>query len=117
VTPFNLACSKNFAKSSLMAVTIVTSTLGLRTELAIILADIGAATWVAIAWVFVLIAVISYYKSKLDVELDTLRTHERNRSLMGLPTTTSTSNIGVTYTMKPQESPKIGDAVFLQETK
>jgi len=115
VTPFNLACTKNFAKSSLMAVTIVTSTLGLRTELAIILGDIGAATWVAIAWVFVLIAIISYYKSKLDVELDTLRSYERNRSFMGLPTTASTSN--VTYTMKPQESPKIGDAVFLQETK
>jgi len=113
VTPFNLACAKNFAKSSLMAVTIVTSTLGLRTELAIILGDIGAATWVAIAWVFVLIAVISYYKSKLDVELDTLRTHERNRSLMGLRASAN----DVTFTIKPSDSPKIGDAVFLQETK
>jgi len=113
VTPFNLACTKNFAKSSLMAVTIVTSTLGLRTELAIILGDIGAATWVAIAWVFVLIAVISYYKSKLDVELATLQNHERNRAMLGV----LRQELIPPVPPVKSESPKIGDAVFLQETK
>lgn len=113
MTPFNLAFGKNFVKSSLMAVTIVSSTLGLRTELAIILGDIGAATWVAILWVFLLIAIISYYKSKIDVELATLQNHERNRAMLGVLRQELTPPVPP---VKP-ESPKIGDAVFLQETK
>jgi hypothetical protein len=113
VTPFNLAFTKNFAKSTLMAVTIVSSTLGLRTELAIITGDIGAATWIAILWVFVLIAIISYYKSKIDVELATLQGHERNRAMLGVLRQELTPPVPP---VKP-ESPKIGDAVFLQETK
>ena len=84
MTDFKLALTKNFTKLSLITIATLSSTLGLRTELAIILDDLRTATWLSIAWVFVMITVIAYYKSKQDVELDGHRDNEKNRNLAGV---------------------------------
>lgn len=81
---FNTALTKNYTKLSLITVASLSSTLGLRTELAIILNDMAMATWISIIWVFIIIAVLAYYKSKADVELEKFREGEKNRILMGL---------------------------------
>lgn len=105
---FTLACSKNFTKLTLIAVAALSSTLGLRTELTIILNDIAMATWLSIGWVFVIISVIAYYKAKQDVELIELREfkdHRRSLGMVPLPDKPTTNNV-------PSKAP-----VFLQETK
>lgn len=81
---FTLACSKNFTKLTLITIAALSSTLGLRTELTIILNDIALATWLAIGWVFVLILVIAYYKAKQDVELIELREFRDHRRMLGI---------------------------------
>jgi hypothetical protein len=81
---FNVALTKNYTKLTLITVASLSSTLGLRTELAIILNDMAMATWISIIWVFVIIAVLAYYKSKDDVELLKFREADKNRILAGL---------------------------------
>jgi len=107
---FHTACFKNFAKLSLLTVAVLSSTLGLRTELAIILSDIFVATWCSIAWVLIMIAVLSYYKAKTDVELEVFRENERNRHLLGMPP------IGTNNAIYSDEL-KRGQPVFLKETE
>lgn len=105
---FTVACCKNFTKLSLITIAALASTLGLRTELTIILNDIAMATWIAIGWVFVIISVIAYYKAKQDVELIDLREfkdHRRTLGMIPLPDKPPTNNV-------PSKAP-----VFLQETK
>ena len=80
---FNVALTKNYTKLALITVASLSSTLGLRTELAIILNDMAMATWISIIWVFVIIAVLAYYKSKADVELLKFREGDKNRILAG----------------------------------
>jgi hypothetical protein len=109
-TQFNTACLKNFAKLSLVTIAVLASTLGLRTELTIILGDVFIATWCAIAWVLIMIAVLSYYKAKTDVELEVFRENERNRHLLGLPPI-GTNNAIYSEDLKP------GQPVFLRETE
>jgi hypothetical protein len=82
-TGFNLALTKNFIKLTLVTIAALSSTLGLRTELTIILNDVSLATWLSICWVFIMITVIGYYKAKADVELEKFRENEKNRQLMG----------------------------------
>jgi hypothetical protein len=94
---FNLALTKNFTKLTLITIASLSSTLGLRTEMAIIFGDIGLATWLAIGWVFVIIIVLAYYKSKQDVELISFREYEKNRVLAGFkPVSSYTYTGGVT---------------------
>lgn len=81
---FNFTLSKNMVKLTLIVIASLSSTVGLRTELALILGDIAVATWLAIGWVFVIIAVVAYYKAKQDVDLFNLREFEKNRHSMGL---------------------------------
>lgn len=85
---FNNTMGKNMVKLTLIAIGALSSTLGLRTELAIILGDIVVSTWIAIGWVGVIIAVLSYYKTKHDVELVELREFREYRRMLGIPTTT-----------------------------
>lgn len=82
MSSFNLAFGKNFVKLSLITVAALSSTLGLRTELTIILSDIFVATWLSITWVFIMISVIAYYKAKQDVELKRLAEYEKNRQMI-----------------------------------
>lgn len=103
---FNLAFGKNITKLTLVTIAALSSTLGLRTELTIILGDVAVATWIAIGWVFTMICVLAYYKSKQDVEVDVYREYERNRHILGSPPV----NKG-----KLDYSLKIGDPVFLKE--
>ena len=105
---FTIAYGKNITKLSLITIAALSSTLGLRTELAIILNDLSTATWVAILWVFTMISVIAYYKAKQDVEVEVYREYERNRHALG----SAPVNPG-----KLDYSLKIGDPVFLTETK
>jgi hypothetical protein len=84
MSAFNLAFSKNFIKLTLITIAALSSTLGLRTELTIILDNIFTATWLAISWVFIIVAVIAYYKAKQDVELSRLKDYEKNRMMLGL---------------------------------
>jgi hypothetical protein len=79
---FNFAMGKNMVKLSLITVAALSSTLGLRTELIVILGDIFWSTWIAIGWVGVIIAVLSYYKAKQDVEIDELRFYRENRRML-----------------------------------
>lgn len=71
-------------KLTLITVAAMSSTLGLRTELAIILGDIFWSTWIAIGWVGVIVAVLSYYKTKQDLDLMELRDFKENRRMLGL---------------------------------
>jgi hypothetical protein len=82
MTTLNIACAKNAFKLTLIVIASLSSTLGLRTELAIILGDIVTATWLAIFWVFVIIGVLAYYKAEQDVELDKLRAYQENRRML-----------------------------------
>jgi hypothetical protein len=107
---FKTACVKNFTKLTLMAIAALSSTLGLRTELTIILGDIALATWIAIGWVFVMISIVAYYKAKQDVELAKLKYYEENRRVAGFPATSSS------YTVAVNNAPK-GTAVLLNEDK
>jgi len=113
MSEFNLSCSKNFIKLALITVAAISSTLGLRTELTIILGDIAIATWVSIVWVVIIISVLAYYKAKLDVELEVFREHERNRHMLGaLPIGTNNA----IYSKVNKEFKK-GDPVFLKEAE
>ena len=90
---FNYAMSKNMVKLTLITIAALSSTLGLRTELAIILGDIFWSTWFAIGWVGIIIAVLSYYKAKQDIDLMELREFKEHRRILGVldnqPKTTS----------------------------
>lgn len=103
---FNVALTKNIIKLSLITVAVLSSTLGLRTELTVIFGDIAMATWIAISWVFTMICVLAYYKSKQDVEVDVYRDYERNRYMIG---SAPVNNGKLNYSLK------IGDPVFLKE--
>lgn len=87
---FNVVIGKNMVKLSLITIGSLSSTLGLRTELALITGDITTATWLAILWVFVIIGVLAYYKAEQDVELDQLRTFREHRRMLGLVNTGNT---------------------------
>jgi hypothetical protein len=86
MSAFNQTIGKNMIKLTLIAIGSLSSTLGLRTELAIILGDIGFATWFAVGWVGIIITVLSYYKTKQDVELIELREFREYRRMLGIPT-------------------------------
>jgi hypothetical protein len=92
---FNFAMGKNMVKLTLITIASLSSTLGLRTELAIIFGDIFWATWFAISWVGIIIAVLSYYKAKQDIDLMELREFKEHRRMLGVidtqPKTTSTA--------------------------
>lgn len=72
----------NVVKLLFISLATVTSTLGLRTETIVITENVATSTWMAIAWVFTIVLILSYYKSKDDVELIKLRDFEKNRSLL-----------------------------------
>ena len=107
MTEFNVAVTKNVIKFTLIAIAALSSTMGLRTELTIMLGDVIIATWLAMCWVFLVICVLAYYKSKQDVEINVYRTYERNRYTLGSPPI----NKG-----KLDYSLRVGDPVFLAET-
>jgi hypothetical protein len=88
---FNFAMGKNMVKLSLITVAALSSTLGLRTELAVILGDIFWSTWISIGWVGVIIAVLSYYKAKQDMELVDLRDFKEHRRMLGVVNNAGTS--------------------------
>jgi hypothetical protein len=88
---FNFAMGKNMIKLSLIAVAALSSTLGLRTELAVILGDIFWSTWISIGWVGTIIAVLSYYKAKQDTELLDLREFKEYRRMLGVVDKTGSS--------------------------
>lgn len=111
---FHTACAKNFVKLSLITVAALTSTLGLRTELIVIIGDPFISTWIAILWVLTIITVLGYYKAKQDVELEVFREHERNRHILGMPPIGTNNSI---YSKKDSSELKLGDAVFLKEDK
>ena len=90
MSAFNVVMGKNVVKLTLIAIAALSSTLGLRTELALILGDIATATWLAIIWVFVIINVLAYYKAEQDAELEQLRTFREHRRMLGLVTTGNT---------------------------
>jgi hypothetical protein len=104
MTTLNIACAKNAFKLTLIVIAALSSTLGLRTELAIIFGDIVTATWFAIFWVFVIIGVLAYYKAEQDVELDELRYYRENRRML--------LGASVGNTLDKPDSP-----VLLNETK
>ena len=81
---FNYAMVKNMVKLTLITVAALSSTLGLRTELAIIFGDIFWSTWFAIGWVGIIIAVLSYYKAKQDIDLMELREFKEHRRILGV---------------------------------
>jgi hypothetical protein len=82
MTTHNIAFAKNAFKLTLIAIAALSSTLGLRTELAIILNDIFAATWISIGWMFLIIGVLAHYKADQDVELNELRYYRENRRML-----------------------------------
>lgn len=84
MTLFNYAMGKNVVKLTLITIAALSSTLGLRTELTIILGDIAIATWLSITWVTIIIVVLSYYKSKQDMELFDLREFKEHRRMLGV---------------------------------
>ena len=88
---FNYAMSKNMVKLTLITVASLSSTLGLRTELAIIFGDIFWPTWIAIGWVAIIIAVLSYYKAKQDIDLMELRDFKEHRRMLGVVNNAGTS--------------------------
>jgi len=88
---FNFAMGKNMVKLFLITIAALSSTLGLRTELTLIFGDVFTATWVAIGWVGVIIAVLSYYKAKQDTELLNLRDFKEHRRMLGVVDNTGTS--------------------------
>lgn len=90
MSAFNVLMGKNVIKLTLITVAALSSTLGLRTELTIILGDVATATWLAIIWVFVIIGVLAYYKAEQDTELDQLRTFREHRRMLGLVNTGNT---------------------------
>lgn len=80
---FNNTFASNFFKLLFLTLLSLTSTLGLRTELTIILNDVGTATWVAIVWVTTCIIACAFYKTKQDVKLQHFINAEINRSMIG----------------------------------
>ena len=102
MSAFNLAFSKNFIKLTLITIAALSSTLGLRTELTIILSDIFTATWLSIVWVFIMLSVIAYYKAKQDVELTRLKDYEKNRMMI---TNTPPSNLYTTKVVPAAKEP------------
>jgi len=100
---FNFAMAKNMVKLTLITIASLSSTLGLRTELAIILGDIFWSTWFAIGWVGIIIAVLSYYKAKQDIDLMELREFKEHRRMLGV------------LDNQPKTAP--GSSVLLNETK
>ena len=100
---FNFAIGKNMVKLSLITVAALSSTLGLRTELAVILGDIFWSTWIAIGWVGVIIAVLSYYKAKQDIELTDLRGFKENRRILGVLNNQPTTQPGTAILLNEQK--------------
>ena len=84
MSEFAIASYKNFIKLTLITIAALSSTLGLRTELGIIIGDLFISTWISISWVFVIIAVISYYKAKQDVQLSKFIKHKENLHMLGI---------------------------------
>jgi hypothetical protein len=80
---FNNTFMSNCFKLLFLTLLALTSTLGLRTELTIILNDVALATWIAIAWVSTFIVACAFYKTKQDVKLQHFINAEINRSLIG----------------------------------
>lgn len=77
---------KNVVKLSLISIGALSSSVGLRTELTIILQDVSTATWISISWFFLIVIICSYYKAKQDVKLQCFINHEMNRAMMKLST-------------------------------
>jgi hypothetical protein len=105
MSTFNYAMGKNMVKLTLITIASLSSTLGLRTELAIILGDIFWATWFSIVWVGIIIAVLSYYKAKQDINLIELRDFKEHRRMLGV------------LNPQPEKTNKTSTAVLLNETK
>lgn len=106
MSDFNVAVGKNILKLSFLTVAAVASTMGLRTEFAVILNDVAVATWVSLVWFFVVIFVLAYYKAKQDVEINVYREYERNLHRLGRP---QINQEKLNYSLK------VGDPVFLSE--
>jgi len=117
MSAFNTAFAKNFTKLSFITIGAMTSTLGLHTELIIILDNVPLATWLTIAWVFMVLAAIAHYKAKHDVELEVFREFERNRHVMGQQPIGTNNAIYSANKVKTADDMKFGDPVYLQEDK
>lgn len=85
MSEFSKYFNKNVFKLSLITVGALSSTLGLRTELTIILSDVFTATIISIIWAFVIITVCAYYKAKADIKLESFIVREMNKAALGLP--------------------------------
>jgi hypothetical protein len=69
---------RNFFKILFLVIFCITSTLGLRTELTVILNDVFIATWVAISWVLVMIGCVAYYIASHEMDVKALRDFKEN---------------------------------------
>jgi hypothetical protein len=69
---------RNFFKISFLVIISITSTLGLRTELTVILNDVFIATWAAIGWVFIMIGAGAYYTAAHEIDVKVLKEYREN---------------------------------------
>ena len=73
---------RNFFKISFIVIISITSTLGLRTELTVILNDIFIATWISIGWVLTMIGAAAYYTAAHEIDMKNLRDYKENIRLI-----------------------------------
>ena len=69
---------RNFFKISFIVIICITSTLGLCTELTVILNDIFIATWISIGWTLAMIGVAAYYIATHEIDTKILRDYREN---------------------------------------
>lgn len=74
--------AKNMLKITVVVIGGLFSTLGIRTELAVIFENMTLASYTAIAWVVLLITILSYIKTKEDEELQDMREREEHRRML-----------------------------------
>ena len=74
--------SKNMLKITVIVIGGLFSTLGIRTELTVIFENMTLASYTAIAWVTLLITILSYIKTKEDEELQAMREREEHRRML-----------------------------------
>ncbi len=74
--------AKNMLKITVVVIGGLFSTLGIRTELTIIFESVSLASYTAIAWVALLITILSYIKTKEDEELQDMREREEHRRML-----------------------------------
>lgn len=79
---FKTFFSKNMLKITVIVIGGLFSTLGIRTELAVIFESMTLASYTAIAWVTLLITILSYIKTKEDEELQAMREREEHRRML-----------------------------------